>query len=307
MRDLNGKDRREGHQLFGLVAMGIGCMLGTSWLLLTGTWLETAGGPLNLVVAFALCIIIELPFAFAYMEAIPMLPLPGGEVVYSYAAFGSRGGFAVGWAGILMNTIVFCWVDMAAVSLLDELFPVLGRTAVLYELGDFPVTLPNVAIQLALAGAILWVQLRGANVCASLAKLATVVLLIMCAVGLAVCFTHFDPAVYASDGGLDFDFAGSASLFVPAGVLRGRVGDGVQGCRRRLRPRRPQGGSRPHHLPVPGDGHPLLGVHRCGRVYALAGGGGPHRPLRRRAGVHHRRARRAGALPGHRLCGRGGG
>ena len=105
-----------------------------------------------------------------------------------------------------MNTIVFCWVDLAAVSLLDELFPALGRTAVLYELGDFPVTLPNVAIQLALAGAILWVQLRGANVCASLAKLATVVLLIMCAVGLAVCFTHFDPAVYASDGGVDFDF-----------------------------------------------------------------------------------------------------
>ena len=24
---------------FGLVAMGIGCMLGTSWLLLTGPWL----------------------------------------------------------------------------------------------------------------------------------------------------------------------------------------------------------------------------------------------------------------------------
>lgn len=92
-----------------------------------------------------------------------------------------------------MNTFVFCWVDLAAVSLLDELFPVLGRTAVLYELGEFPVTLPNVAIQLALAGAILWVQLRGANVCASLAKLATVVLLIMCAVGLAVCFTHFEP------------------------------------------------------------------------------------------------------------------
>lgn len=59
---------------FGLVAMGIGCMLGTSWLLLTGTWLETAGGPLNLIVAFALCIIIELPFAFAYMEAIPCCP-----------------------------------------------------------------------------------------------------------------------------------------------------------------------------------------------------------------------------------------
>ena len=207
-----GKNGGKSISYFGLVAMGIGCMLGTSWLLLTGTWLETAGGPLNLVVAFVLCILIELPFAFAYMEAIPMLPLPGGEVVYSYAAFGSRGGFAVGWAGILMNTIVFCWVDLAAVSLLDELFPVLGRTAVLYQVGDFPVTLPNLAVQLALAGAILWIQLKGANVCASLAKIATVVLLVMCAIGLAVCFTHFDPAVYASDGGLDFDFSGSMAL-----------------------------------------------------------------------------------------------
>lgn len=58
-------------------------------------------------------------------------------------------------------------------------------------------------------------QLRGTNVCASLAELATVVLLIMCAVGLAVYFTRFDPAVYTSDGGLDFDFAGSASLLSP--------------------------------------------------------------------------------------------
>ena len=198
--DMGGK----GISYFGLVAMGVGCMLGTSWLLLTGTWLDTAGGPLNLAVAFALCVVI--------MEAIPMLPLPGGEVVYSYAAFGPTGAFAVGWAGILMNTIVFCWVDLAAISLLDELFPVLRETAVLYQVGDFPVTLPNLVLQLALAGAILWVQLKGANVCASLAKIATVVLLVMCAVGLALCFAHFDPAVYAADGGLDFDFSGSAAL-----------------------------------------------------------------------------------------------
>ena len=73
------------------------------------------------------------------LSLIHILPLPGGEVVYSYAAFGSRGGFAVGWAGILMNTIVFCWVDLAAVSLLDELFPALGRTAVLYQVGEMSI------------------------------------------------------------------------------------------------------------------------------------------------------------------------
>lgn len=141
-----------------------------------------------------------------------MLPLPGGEVVYSYAAFGPKGGFAVGWAGILMNTIVFCWVDLAAVSLLDGLFPALGTTGVLYHVGEFAITLPNVVLQLTMAGGIIWIQLRGANVCAWLAKFATVVLLVMCAIGLVICFTHFDPAVYASDGGLEFNFSGSAAL-----------------------------------------------------------------------------------------------
>ena len=197
---------------FGLVAMGIGCMLGTSWLLLTGTWLETAGGPLNLIVAFVLCIVIELPFAFAYMEAIPMLPGQGGEVVYSTAAFGSRGGFIVGWAGVLMNSIVFCWVDLAAISLLDELFPALAGTGHLYTIAGYAVTLPNVAVQLLLAGAIVYIQYRGANVCAALAKIATVTLLVMCVVGLIAAFAHFDPQVYASEGGLEFDFGGSMSL-----------------------------------------------------------------------------------------------
>ena len=205
-------DGNKSISFFGLVAMGIGCMLGTSWLLLTGPWLEVAGGPLNLAVAFALCIVVELPFAFAYMEAIPMLPRQGGEVVYSSAAFGPGGGFAVGWAGVLMNSIVFCWVDLAAISLLDELFPALGRVGLLYTVGGHSVTLPNVLCQLALAGAIVYIQYRGDDLCASLAKLATVVLLTMCLVGLAVCFSHFAPAVYAADGGLEFHFSGSASL-----------------------------------------------------------------------------------------------
>ena len=44
-----GKSGGKGISYFGLVAMGIGCMLGTSWLLLTGTWLGTAqsGGGLR--------------------------------------------------------------------------------------------------------------------------------------------------------------------------------------------------------------------------------------------------------------------
>ena len=91
---------------FGLIALGIGCMFGTSWLLLSAGWLDRAGGPWNVVLALILCLIVELPLAFAYLEAIPMFPLSGGEMVYSYMAFGKFGGFMAAWAGILMNGII---------------------------------------------------------------------------------------------------------------------------------------------------------------------------------------------------------
>ena len=128
---MTGTAKQGSISFFGLVAMGVGCMLGTSWLLLTGTWLETARGPLNLAVAFLLCMAVEFPFAFAYMEAIPMLPLTGGETVYATAAFGCRGGFLVGWAGVMMNTFVFWWVDLGAAAVVDELVPVLGQSGLL--------------------------------------------------------------------------------------------------------------------------------------------------------------------------------
>lgn len=54
----------------GFLGMGIGCVFGASWLVLTGVWLETAGGPANVAIAILLCLLIELPLALAYLEAI---------------------------------------------------------------------------------------------------------------------------------------------------------------------------------------------------------------------------------------------
>ena len=89
----------------------------------------------------------------------------------------------------------------------EKFFSLISNTA-----GGYAVTLPNVLIQFLLAGSILYIQYRGANVCAALAKIATVILLFMCLAGLIAAFAHFDPEIYASGGGLDFDFTGSMSL-----------------------------------------------------------------------------------------------
>lgn len=178
---------------FGLLAMGIGCMFGTSWLLLTAGWLDKAGGPLNVVLALILCLIVELPLAFSYLEAIPMFPLSGGELVYSYMAFGKFGGFMAAWSGIIMNGVIFCWETISVMKVAGYLFPALEQAPVLYEVGGFPITLPSIVIGLALAISIIAIQLNGTNLTASISKVLTTVIVILTLLGIIIGFLNMNP------------------------------------------------------------------------------------------------------------------
>ena len=168
---------------FGLLAMGIGCMFGTSWLLLTAGWLDRAGGPWNVVLALILCLIVELPLAFAYLEVIPMFPLSGGELVYSYMAFGKFGGFMAAWAGIIMNGVIFCWETISIMKVAGYLFPVLKQAPTLYEVGGYPITIPSIIIGLA----------NGTNFAALISKVLTTVIVLLTVLGIIVSFLHMNP------------------------------------------------------------------------------------------------------------------
>lgn len=222
---------------FGLIALGIGCMFGTSWLLLSAGWLEKAGGPWNVVLALVLCLIVELPLAFAYLEAIPMFPLSGGELVYSYMAFGKFGGFMAAWAGILMNGVIFCWETISVMKIATYLFPQLEYAPVLYEIGGAPITLPSIIIGVILAVSIIAIQCKGASFSASIAKILTTVIVILTVLGIAVSLINMDPANLAvpaskpaAEGSLSllavltFTIAGWETVAKSAGEAKSDVG-----------------------------------------------------------------------------------
>ncbi len=222
---------------FGLIALGIGCMFGTSWLLLSAGWLDKAGGPWNVVIALVLCFIVELPLAFSYLEAIPMFPLSGGELVYSYMAFGKFGGFMAAWAGILMNGIIFCWETVAIMKIVNSLFPALEKAPVLYEISGSPITLPGIIIGVALAICIITIQCNGANFSASIAKVLTTVIVLLVLVGIIVGVANMNsanltlPSTKGTIEGslsllavLTFTIAGWETVAKSAGEASGNVG-----------------------------------------------------------------------------------
>lgn len=222
---------------FGLIALGIGCMFGTSWLLLSAGWLEKAGGPWNVVIALLMCLIVELPLAFAYLEAIPMFPLSGGELVYSYMAFGKFGGFMAAWAGILMNGIIFCWETVAIMKIINSIFPLLNNASILYEISGSPINLPGIIIGVMLAVSIIIIQCNGANFSASIAKVLTTVILLLVIVGITVGITKMNPDYLAipstksiAEGSLSllailtFTIAGWETVAKSAGEAKSNVG-----------------------------------------------------------------------------------
>lgn len=174
----------------GFLGMGVGAVFGASWLVMTGVWLTTAGGPENMAIAIVLCLIIELPLALAYLEAISMVPLAGGEAAYSYLAFGSFVSMLAGWFGVLVNIILCAWEALAITTMLGFLLPALKTALPLYSIGGFTVTAPFVIIGLVLVVGIGIMQHLGVKISTTLSTCITATVLTLVVITLLFCFPH---------------------------------------------------------------------------------------------------------------------
>jgi amino acid transporter len=179
--------------LLGFFGLGLSAIFGASWLLTSGIWLDAAGGPYNALIAFALCFIVELPLVLAYYEAVPMIPLAGGELSYSYLSFGNFVGMIVGWFGVLVNIILCAWEALAISRLLSILFPAIDNTAPLYTLLGYPVTVPAIIIGLSLILLVFFVQYRGAKLSALFGTIITITVCSLALIGVIVGIFNFHP------------------------------------------------------------------------------------------------------------------
>lgn len=189
----SGQQLSKSISIVGFLGLGIGAVFGSSWLLMTGIWLDTAGGPLNAIIAFALCFLIELPLVLAYYEAVPMIPLAGGELSYSYLSFGRFIGMMVGWFGVLVNIILCAWEVLAISRMLSYLFPAIANATPLYTVGGAPITIPSIIIGLVLILGIGIVQWRGAKLSSGFSTTMTITIISLALISVVIGVFYFDP------------------------------------------------------------------------------------------------------------------
>lgn len=179
--------------IWGYLGMGIGAVFGASWLLMTGIWLDTAGGPINAILAFLLCLLVELPLVLAYYEAVPMIPLAGGELSYSYLAFGRFPAMMVGWFGVLVNIILCAWEVLAISRMLGFLFKPIANATPLYKVGGAPITIPSIIIGLVLILSIATIQYRGSKLSSRFSTTITITVISLALISVIIGMFYFDP------------------------------------------------------------------------------------------------------------------
>jgi APA family basic amino acid/polyamine antiporter len=177
-----------------LIGLGVGGIVGTGILTLTGVGAGMAGPAV--ILSFAIAGVVCAAAALAYAEMATMIPMAGSAYTYTYVALGELLAWIVGWTLILEYTVVCSavavgWSGYAAGVIRSAGWPVPDALLV----GPFDpaisgglINLPAVVISLAVAGLLA----IGSRESATVNLLLVAVKLIALAIFVAVALPAFD-------------------------------------------------------------------------------------------------------------------
>ncbi|MGB1884414.1 MAG: APC family permease [Gammaproteobacteria bacterium] len=184
------------------VALAFGAMIGWSWVLLSGIWIERAGA-VGVVIAFLATGVAMILIALTYAELASAMPRVGGEHVYAERAFGRAISFICSWGILLGYVSVIAFEVVAFPYALSYLFPIINQGH-LWQVAGWDIYLGQVAIGIGGMVAITSLNVRGLATAARVQALVTAVIILagvalLVGAGRSGVVEHFAPAF---NGGL---------------------------------------------------------------------------------------------------------
>ena len=115
-------DLRRVLDLKDTLALSFGAMVGWSWVILSGVWIQN-GGSLGAVLGFAMAGLPIMLIGLLYAELASAMPVVGGEHEYSLRALGRIGSFVCTWAIVFVYASVCAFEAVALPTVIDYWFP----------------------------------------------------------------------------------------------------------------------------------------------------------------------------------------
>jgi APA family basic amino acid/polyamine antiporter len=177
-----------------LIALGVGAIVGTGILTLTGVGAAKAGPAV--ILSFAIAGVICACAALAYAEMATMIPASGSAYTYTYAVIGELIAWIVGWSLILEYSLV---VSAVAVGWSGYATPLLEGVGFPHLLTQSPelggaINLPAVFIIAVVAGLLIYGLKESATLNAALVVVKVIALVVFVIVTLPYFdAAHFEP------------------------------------------------------------------------------------------------------------------
>jgi amino acid transporter len=143
------------------LGVGLGAIIGIGWLVYAGQWIQD-GGPLGAMLAFAICGLLLIPVGKCYAELTSALPVAGGEMAFTFRAFGSLVSFVTAWALALSYIAITPFETIAIGALLEAMNSALV-TETLYSIGGYRVSWSTIIPGSLAGGFLIWLNIRGAK------------------------------------------------------------------------------------------------------------------------------------------------
>ncbi|HDZ55050.1 MAG TPA: amino acid permease [Pseudomonas xinjiangensis] len=160
-----------------VLALAFGAMIGWGWIVLTGSWIQSAGS-LGAITAFVIGGIAIVLVGLTYAELASAMPQVGGEHVYSYRALGHFPSFLCTWSIVLGYMSVVSFEAVALPTVVEHLFPgyAVGH---LWTVAGWDVQATWVAVGVAGSVVMMWINYIGIRMAALVQKVVTLLILVV--------------------------------------------------------------------------------------------------------------------------------
>ena len=158
-----------------VLALAFGAIIGWSWVVLTGGWINTAGSA-GAVLGFLVGGLAVVLVGFTYAELASAMPQVGGEHVYARRALGATASFICTWAILLGYVSVVAFEAVALPTVVEYLFPGFSR-GYLWTIAGWDVEITWVLVGVVAAIVMTGINLLGIETAARLQILVSILIL----------------------------------------------------------------------------------------------------------------------------------
>ncbi|MDO5026621.1 MAG: APC family permease [Tissierellia bacterium] len=168
--------------------LGFGSMIGVGWAVSSNGWLSQAGGPIPAFIGFLIGTLLLVPIGLSYGELMSILPVSGGVMSFTYAAFGSFMSFLSSWFVSLAYLIILPWEAIYINEILASIFPFIKSGPILYEFAGKAIYLNSVLLGGIFALLLLIINIKGSK---SAARLQSILSWTIISIGFLVIILSF--------------------------------------------------------------------------------------------------------------------